>query len=341
MSTRTILKHAQAPGLVVLSVWLSVITGIAQPSAITLFRSDTLKQVILTTDMKALLKSKYAEAYQPAKLHIIDANADTTTLKVEIKCRGNMRKETCYFPSVRMKFPKADFSYNKLKWVNVCDGEEDAEHLLKEYLAYQLLNIITDKSFKTCIVRMQYVDSIKQKGFQSYAFVIQSAEELAAKFDGRVIEPKHVKEEILNPEELAIFTFFQYMIGNTDWSIPNLHNVEFFTHPASNTVIPVAYDFDYSGFVNAPYATPHPSIPISHVTVRHNKAVCIEEAICEKTRLLFLDKKAEILNTCHEFDLLDPKNKARVTDYLEDFFKVIDDAKVTTRIFSKDCTSLQ
>jgi len=336
MSTSAIFKH----GLVILLVWFYDLTGIAQPSAISLFRSETPKQVILTTDMKALLKSKYAEAYQPAMLHVIDANSDTIALSVEIRCRGNMRKETCYYPSIRMKFPKTDFSYNKLKWVNVCDGEEDDEFLLKEYLAYKLLNAITDKSFDVCLVKMQYVDSIKEKGFASYAFVMQSAEELASKFDGRVIEPKHVKEEILNPEELAIFTFFQYMIGNTDWAIPNLHNVEFFTHPASNAVIPVAYDFDYSGFVNAPYAAPHPTMPISHVTTRHNKGVCIDEPTCEKTRLLFLEKKEQILKTCRDFDLLDQKNRTRTLNYLEDFFKTIEDQKVTTRIFTKDCTSM-
>lgn len=336
MSTGTILKRA----IVVVLAWQSGIAGITQPSAISLFRSESPKQVILSTDMKRLLKSKYTEAYQPAMLQIIDANADTSILNVEIRCRGNMRKETCYYPSIRMKFSKADYKYNRLKWVNVCDGEEDDEHLLKEYLAYQLLNIVTDKSFETCLVRMQYIDSIKEKGFQSYAFVMQSAEELAARFDGRVIEPKHVKEEILHPEALAIFTFFQYMIGNTDWAIANLHNVEFFTHPASNAVIPVAYDFDYSGFVNAPYAAPHPTMPISHVTERHNKGVCMDVETCEQTRLLFLDKKEQILSTCRDFDLLDSRQRARAIDYLEDFFKVIEDQKITTRIFTKECESM-
>jgi hypothetical protein len=35
--------------------------------------------------------------------------------------------------------------------------------------------------------------------------------------------------------------------------------------------------------------------------------------------------------------LLDDKQKRKAIDYLEDFFKIIDDPKDTHRIFVKDC----
>ncbi len=328
--------------LVILYLLLATLTGYGQSSAISLFTSDSVIHAILKTDMKSLMKNKFVELDQPATLQIVRGPGDTTSYEVEIKCRGNIRKETCYYPSIRMKFSKQDFSYHKLKWVNVCDGESDEDFLLKEYLAYKMFRILTDKSFETELVWMQYMDSSgKEKSLTSYAFVIQNADELAANFGGRVHEPKILKEEILNSEQLAIFSFFQYMIGNTDWAFGNRHNVEVFTNPETNTVMPVAYDFDYSGFVNTSYATPHQSIPISHVTVRYNKSICMDEELCEKTRQLFLEKKEAILATCRDFELLNIRTRTKAVDFLEAFFKTMEDRKVTHRIFVKDCKPLQ
>lgn len=324
---------------VLVTVFFSIVAQ-TQPSAISLFASDTVPQVILTTDMRTFMKSKYTEQEQPARLQIVHGIGDTSTYAVEVRCRGNIRKEVCYFPSLRMKLPKKDFTYNKLKWVNVCDSDEDRNYLLKEYLAYKMYKLITDKSFETYLVRMTYVDAEgKNKPFESYAFVIQNADELAAQFGGRVHEPTVLKETILHPEQLAVFAFFQYMIGNTDWAFGNRHNVEVFTDPASNAVIPVAYDFDYSGLVNTKYAVPHESMPIQHVTVRHNKCACIDETLCEKTRLLYLEKKEAILSCFQDCTLLDRKVKARAVDYLEDFFKLIEDPKTVQRIFVEECRS--
>ncbi|HLF64730.1 MAG TPA: hypothetical protein VI603_13290 [Saprospiraceae bacterium] len=327
---------------IVLLLSLIAVAGQSQPSAITLFASDTAIHVFLTTDMRSLMKSKYSEENQPAKLQIVRIPGDTTSYDVEIRCRGNIRKETCYYPSIRMKLPKKDFTYNKLKWVNVCNGVSDEENLFQEYLAYQMYNLVTDKSFQTYLVRIHYRDSSgKEKPFNSYAFVIQNADELAEKFWGRVHEPVILKESVLNREQLAIFSFFQYMIGNTDWAFGNRHNVEVFTHPETNTVIPVAYDFDYSGFVNTKYATPHESMPITHVTIRHNKSVCLDTELCEQTRHLFLEKKEAILSTCREFQLIDSRSRAKAVDYLEGFFKILEDRKDTERIFIKDCRQMQ
>jgi hypothetical protein len=326
---------------VLLYLFFPKYTGHAQPSAFPLFASDSVIHVILTTDMKMLMKSKFDEKDQPAILQIVRSPGDTMAYQVEIKCRGNIRKETCYYPSIRMKLPKQDFSYNKLKWVNVCDGENDESYLFKEYLAYKFFRIVTDMSFETALVRIQYKESSgKEKFFTSYAFVIQNADELAARFGGRVHEPKILKEEVLNREQLAIFSFFQYMIANTDWALPNRHNVEVFTDPETNSVIPVAYDFDYSGFVNAEYATPHHSVPITRVTDRHNKSICMDKELCEKTRMHFLEKKEAILTTCREFHLLDTRARAKSINFLEDFFKILEDTKDTERIFVKDCQSL-
>lgn len=325
-----------------LLAWSLTTMSFAQPSAFSLFASDSIVEIHLTLDMHALMKSKFDEKNFPASLRVMHSASDSTNYEVDVRCRGNIRKETCYFPSLRVKFDKADFTYNKLKWVNVCDNSTDDVFLFKEYIAYKMYNVVSDKSFRVQLITVRYEDTgAKEKTVETYAFVLQNADELAADHGGRVHEPTVLKEKLLNPDELAVFSFFQYMIGNTDWAFGNRHNVETYTDPVTNSVIPVAYDFDYSGFVNTNYSTPHPTMPITHVTTRHNKSVCLSVDACEKARILFLERKDQILECCNAFDLLEGKSRRRAIEYVEGFFKIIEDAKTTSRIFTKDCEPLR
>ena len=53
---------------------------------------------------------------------------------------------------------------------------------------------------------------------------------------------------------------FQYMIANTDWSTTFLHNAKLIQLNDTKKYIPLAYDFDMAGFVDAPYAVADPSL---------------------------------------------------------------------------------
>ncbi len=60
------------------------------------------------------------------------------------------------------------------------------------------------------------------------------------------------------------FVVYQYLIGNTDRWISNLHNIKLVTKTGVRPV-PVPYDFDYSGAINTPYSVPHKSLSIKSV----------------------------------------------------------------------------
>ena len=64
----------------------------------------------------------------------------------------------------------------------------------------------------------------------------------------------------------ALLLVFQYFIGNTDWSLPGLHNATAIT--VQDTILPLIWDFDWSGVVDAPYATPDLRLPIHSVRER-------------------------------------------------------------------------
>jgi hypothetical protein len=54
---------------------------------------------------------------------------------------------------------------------------------------------------------------------------------------------------------------FQYMIGNTDWYVNTRHNIDIY-QKKDGALIPVAFDFDFAGVINMPYAMPSREIPI-------------------------------------------------------------------------------
>jgi hypothetical protein len=313
--------------------------GYAQPSALSLFEAEEIPYAVLETDMRLLIKNKFREEYQPATLKIVQAHGDTTAYAVEIRSRGNMRKEVCYYPPFFIKFEKGAYSHHKLKCVNICrDTDANEIYLLKEFIAYKIYHRLTRKGLDAHLIRVTYTDTEDvSKSMTRYAFVLQDEDEMAERFSGRVIEAQSINPDFFDPEQLALFSFFQYMIGNTDWDFGNAHNVKVFTDPETNTLIPVPYDFDYSGFVNTTYAVPHETVPVEHVTDRYNKCYCISEEMCEKTRLAILQQKEAIIADIESLNCLKRKSQKDCISYLEPFFKMLEDSKQTWRVFVRDC----
>lgn len=315
-------------------------TAIGQKvSAISLFESDSIVHVKLTTDMKLLVKKKYDEEYQPAQIEITSADGAVTSYDVKIKSRGNKRKEACNLPPIKVKFPKKNFTFNKLKWVITCNNSDPYDQiLLKEYLLYKIFEQFTDKGFGTELLRVEYVDTGRDgKTFSRYGFVIENAESVAERLGGRVYNPKALNTNVVNKDQMALFTMFQYMIANTDWAYLNLHNLEAVTDPATSSIAVLPYDFDYSGFVNTTYAVVHESLPMESVTERYNKGYCLSEELCEKYRLLFISKQEDILKACREFKYFNKKTRKDAEAYLKGFFDDIESKKSAKRIFCQNC----
>jgi hypothetical protein len=117
------------------------------------------------------------------------------------------------------------------------------------------------------------------------------------------------------------------MIGNTDWAFGNIHNTRFFEHNASKKAIPVPYDFDYSGLVNAPYAIPHESLPIKDVRERYFKGGTINTAEAAQLRKQFLETKTAVMDFIKNFPPLDKYNRDDVLNYVGEFYKELEDEK--------------
>jgi hypothetical protein len=148
--------------------------GYAQPSALSLFEAEEIPYAVLETDMRLLIKNKFREEYQPATLKIVQAHGDTTAYAVEIRSRGNMRKEVCYYPPFFIKFEKGAYSHHKLKCVNICrDTDANEIYLLKEFIAYKIYHRLTRKGLDAHLIRVTYTDTEDvSKSMTRYAFVL-------------------------------------------------------------------------------------------------------------------------------------------------------------------------
>ena len=97
------------------------------------------------------------------------------SIEVKLRARGNFRRNTCYFPPVKMKIKKDQragtlFDGNKsLKLVLPCKIEsENNDNILQEFIAYKIYEKISPYHFKTRRVNVDFneIRGKKTKNFQ-------------------------------------------------------------------------------------------------------------------------------------------------------------------------------
>jgi hypothetical protein len=128
------------------------------------------------------------------------------------------------------------------------------------------------------------------------------------------------------------------MIGNVDYSILTLHNV-IMLDDVKGARMPVPYDFDYSGLVNAHYAIPAKGLPIASVRERLYRGPCKTEAEVNQALQPFRDKQAELLGLVASMEPLglDEGQRKSTEKYLNEFFEIINKPDKVKRTFVTDC----
>ena len=128
---------------------------------------------------------------------------------------------------------------------------------------------------------------------------------------------------------------FEYMIGNADWSEIAGHNVEILDR--GGTALAVPYDFDFSGLVDAPYATPPAELGLRSVRERMYRGWCSTEMITSLTVERFRSARAEILELFGSEDRLPDDVRRRALSYLEQFFEDIESDERAERRILRHC----
>ena len=320
-------------------------TDTSAPKPQPLFDSTTPLRVTFAADFGALSRDRGTKKDTlPGTLTVVGAAGDSVTLKVQVYTRGHYRLKICQYPPLKIVFNRDQvrgtvFANQKgLKLVGQCrSGGSYANYLLEEHLIYRIYNRLTDLSFRTRLAQVTYVDANpKHKPETRYAFFLEDDEKMARR-NHMTVYPSGVNQGETDADQMALFAVFQYMIGNTDWAVSALHNVVVL-RDSSGAYFPVAYDFDWSGVIWAPYAVPDPSLNL--VTVRQRtfrNSQCYIPQILERLLPRFNAQKDSIYALYRAQQGLEPKRVKQALDYYDDFYHTINDAGATRREFINGC----
>lgn len=285
-------------------------------------------ELVLEFDLANLLVQKDEESQREQARLVLDKEGIKHTYNIEILARGNMRRRYCSFPPLKLCFDKRELNQagfaksTPIKLVTHCQEGGDV-WVLKEYLAYLLHNELTELSFRVQLARIRYMDSSGEMPEEEhYAFLVEPKKELAQRLNADVVALAGAPKGI-QAEPYRQFVLFQYMIGNTDWGMHG-HNLELLQMDGHSFPCPVPYDFDQAGLVNAPYAIPHPNLPISSVVERFFQWRGGQPEGFNATIQQFLDKKSRFLEIIAGFEYLDLSQREQMIQYLESFFQVIE-----------------
>ncbi|MEO0896662.1 MAG: hypothetical protein AAFY71_09710 [Bacteroidota bacterium] len=310
------------------------------------FDSEETLKITLKGDLKALLKDKLEDrSYHKFTITYTDGE-QSGEVPVRVKIRGNFRREMCKLAPFRLNFDSAGVAgsifegLNKVKMVLPCYMKSDkyAQFLAKEYLSYKGYNLITDSSFKVRLMETTFIDeSGKYEEFTETTFLIEPVKLLAKRMGGKEIEIERVHPNSCNIKMATKMSVYQYLIGNTDWSIPALHNIKMIKEGPGNSPVAVPYDFDFTGLVGAPYAVPNPRLEMSSVKERKYRGYCQSEMMTMLVLDKFKETKAPMLALYADSPLLDKKTNIRAVKYLADFYRTLENEKSSKRVFLKTC----
>lgn len=312
-----------------------------------IFEQEEIVKISIESDFKNLVKHKFKDEYQPAILRYTVSDTVILRRDITIKPRGNMRRSTCYFPPLKLNFVQKEAivkqieEFDKMKMVVNCRrGETSQQYLLSEYYAYKVLNIITDVSFKVRLIEVTYIDTAeKYKSGTSYAYIIETIDQLAKRNNAIPFEAKNIIDKYINPECLANMYLFQYLIGNTDWSIPAGHNINMIKSldPLQAKPFAIPYDFDYAGIVNTNYAVPDERLGIKSVRERVYRGVCMDEEVIKQGVANFIKSKEDIYSIYNNSGLLDKKVLSSTIQYLDDFYQIMESENALRRDILQNC----
>lgn len=309
-----------------------------------LFRSEEPLDIRLGFSFKDVKKSDKETAVSQEWLHFKDGSGVWDSLRVDLFARGNFRKEHCFFTPLKIKIDKKEregtiFKGNKtLKLVVPCQSNKMADDLtIKEYMIYKMYEEVSPYHFHTRLVNLTITDRSgkQEKSFEIKAFLIEDDSEIADRFAGEMkkdiqLNPYRFKDTVSIRQD-----FFQFMIANTDWSTVVQHNIAVM-QLANKDYIPLCYDFDMSGLVNAPYSVVNPLIPINFVTERYYWGVCRDESLFQDTRAYYLSIENNIWEAYNKVAPAMTANEQENTKkFLTAYFDILkDDRKFKDNIFS-------
>ena len=320
----------------------------AESEALPLFSSADPIEFTLAADFKAINKDRdpKSRTLYPATLKVSAEDGAVKDLPIQIRARGHSRRmaRTCDYVPLRLEFANKPLArgtvfarQEALKLVVQCaGGGEYRQYLLREYLAYKIFNLVTPhRSFRVRLATINYVDKAGKSVGTRHGMLLEDEGDVAKRMEGRIVELPRLLFKDVEMDSLMPMMIFEYMIGNTDYSMYALHNVRIVQRP-DKTLHPIPYDLDYSGLVNTPYARPARGIMIKSVLERVYRGPCKRPEMIDPYVANFNAKKDLIKALPDSIPGLDRTSRDEAKDYINSFFSSIKTPRDAKRVFV-DC----
>ena len=341
------MKYAVCAGLIVASSF--AVRGAAPVTP--LFSSDAPIKISIRGPMNAIVRgAERAPAANDATM-VLAGSPDSYAIRLSPRGIARRKKETCQFPPLRVDFVQAPAAASlfagqrRLKLVTHCRPAAGfQQHLLLEYAAYRMFNLISPLSYRARLATVDYVEPDGRPLTSRYGFFIEDTGDMARRNGLQQARTgDRVPSAQLEPRQSARIAMFQYMIGNLDWSMRAGPPGEGCCHNgrllAGNGpyYTPVPYDFDYSGLVDAPYAVPPDGFKISNVRSRVYQGYCKHNGAALLAAGEIRAQRPAIEAVLGQVPGMEQRTRAKALSYLARFFdEIATDASVQSRVL-KSC----
>lgn len=330
--------------LAVLLVWSGVLPAQA------LFARDEMVEVTLTTNLRDLTRERDSTQLRwfGAEMRYKDADGTERVIPVELRARGHFRRQAanCTFPPLFVRAERAvrDSSIlrgnPRVKLVTPCrnNSANYQQFIFTEYQLYRTYALIDSVHHRTRLVRITYVDSAaRMRPVEATAFFLETAEEVGDEYGLEHVETTGATWEFTTPEPVDRISLFQYWIANTDWSVAGLHNIALY-RTKELIYRPVAFDFDWTGAVNATYARPNAFLGLTSTRQRRHRGPCRSAAQWAPTITAFLALRPAIDSIwTTPLPGQDPKKLADTKRYLDELWPILADARRFKREIIDEC----
>lgn len=322
-------------------VWLAAAGVIASPASAKatdeptpLFASDAPIKVTIQGPMGSLVSNR-KEVARPGTMTV-----DGVTYPIALTPRGITRKtsDTCDFPPLRVELTSPApagslFDHQrKLKLVTHCKRDSGFQQkVLLEYSAYRMYNLLTPHSFRARLANIDYVGADGRPIVSRIGYFLEDLGDLARRNGMKQTRaPNLIPIADLSPPDAARYALFQDMIANHDWSMRAgpagkecCHNAELIGPLGPGSTVPVPYDFDFSGLVDAPYATPPDELHIGSVRERVYRGYCVHNADALAIARQMRDERPQLMAAITSTPGMQPDTASRAISYLDGFFTAI------------------
>jgi hypothetical protein len=322
-----------------------------------LFSADASLKIVITAPFPDLVRAaKTSTKAYPATLTVTDGAAPAQSFPIELSARGLTRRTAgfCQFPPLSLTFDKASLhgslfqGQHRLKLVSYCRNQADYEQrIVLEYVAYRLYNSVTPMSFRARPAEVTYRTSDRDAGVTRFGFLLEDIDDVAHRnHQDKLTAASHqVSAAQLDPHAAARAALFEFMISNLDWEFlagpataDCCHNSRFIaakgaTAATASGVVPVPFDWDFSGFVDAPYAGPPVGIPVNTVRDRFYRGYCVSTGEIPAVIDEFRAHRVEMMALIDGESRLNPTFRAKTARFMDGFFALLDDpARVQSQI---------